>query len=85
MGFIADRAGIRTALTIRFLAVLLSSFFHPNTTSLMAAAALYGLVYFSMFRLFPASASPSIPPRRQPSLTSQMPFSASQALWGIRW
>ncbi|RWL94330.1 MAG: MFS transporter [Mesorhizobium sp.] len=65
MGFIADRAGIRTALTICFLAMLVSSllvFFHPNATSLVAAAALYGLAYFSMYGLFPAYISKSFDP-----------------------
>ncbi|MET3524528.1 MFS transporter [Mesorhizobium abyssinicae] len=81
MGFIADRAGIRTAITICFFAMFAASllvFFHANATSLLAAAALYGLAYFSMYGLFPAYISKSFDPA-----TSTTVFGVANVLLGL--
>jgi predicted MFS family arabinose efflux permease len=62
MGFVADRAGIRTALAICYLALLASALlllFHFDTYSLLVGAGFFGLGYFSIYGLFPAYISKS--------------------------
>jgi predicted MFS family arabinose efflux permease len=62
MGFVADRAGIRLAFAICYLALFVSALlllFHFDNYSLLAGAGLFGLGYFSIYGLFPAYISKS--------------------------
>ena len=81
MGFIADRYGIRTALIICYVAMLFAAilmFFHLDTYSLMAAAALFGLAYFSMYGLFPSYISKSFD-----ALSATTVFGVANVLLGL--